>query len=323
MSDLKTEIGANISNYFAQKNITVLEPLPEDETQTRFLGSIWRGIKRFVKKYILTPIFKWVIKSIEALTFVHYNEYFSPGAYIETSHGYTPGHGFYVGGGHVYSHPNESGTPQEYPYLEQRTILGQIFHADSNWYLIRDGQTFLIQDTSRISQWQKLAIQAHDNAKASIEATVILQINQPDIDSQNGTGYLLSVVQIHRIYEDPLGPSIIAYNPIGNDMPYTSDINIRFSEAMDAATINASTVFIDCEGQTVTGTFHYDPVQYLVTFKPESYLEKNKSFTVSVTGGVKGANGRTIKATQTWNFTTNGVSNLFDEANFDEAVFGY
>ncbi len=90
----------------------------------------------------------------------------------------------------------------------------------------------------------------------------------------------------------------------------TSRVTVTFSEAMDAATINGSTVQLrDASNAAVTASVGYDPATQVATLTPTVPLTASSSFTATVRGGssdprVKDRAGNALAATTDWTFTT-------------------
>lgn len=99
------------------------------------------------------------------------------------------------------------------------------------------------------------------------------------------------------------GPPIVyATNPVNNatNVAVSSKITATFSEAMDAATISTGTFTIS----GVAGTVTYSGLT--ATFTPSADLEPSKTYTATITTGVKDLDGSAMEANYTWSFTTGG-----------------
>ena len=82
-------------------------------------------------------------------------------------------------------------------------------------------------------------------------------------------------------------------------------VSITFSEAMDAKTINTSTVSLAGPGTTaVAGTVVYYSGTNVASFTPSVNLAANTIYTATVTTGVKDLKGNAMLASKVWSFTT-------------------
>jgi hypothetical protein len=78
---------------------------------------------------------------------------------------------------------------------------------------------------------------------------------------------------------------------------------------MDSSTITTSTFLLS---GGITGTVSYNSTSKIATFTPSSTLEKNTSYTVTLTTGITNSSGTPLAANYTWTFTTsNSDSNCF------------
>ncbi|MHB8908690.1 MAG: CFI-box-CTERM domain-containing protein [Syntrophales bacterium] len=85
------------------------------------------------------------------------------------------------------------------------------------------------------------------------------------------------------------------------DASLGTTIQATFSDIMDATTINTSTFFMS---GSVTGTVTYDSGTKTAQFKPLKNLEKNTTYTVTLTTGIRNSLGNALASNYTWNFTT-------------------
>lgn len=101
-------------------------------------------------------------------------------------------------------------------------------------------------------------------------------------------------------------PTVKDTSPINNatDVPRNNSITIEFSEAMDPATINSSTVIVKQGTNVVSGTVTYSGTT--ATFTPTNSLLALTNYTVTVTTGAKTLAGIPLSANQVSSFTTGG-----------------
>ena len=105
-------------------------------------------------------------------------------------------------------------------------------------------------------------------------------------------------------------PTITLTDPLNSatNVARNKAIQITFSEAMMASSINAST-FTLVQGTTaVTGNVSYTGTT--ATFTPAIALAANSSFTAKLSTGAKDLAGNALAVDKTWNFTTSATSML-------------
>ncbi len=111
---------------------------------------------------------------------------------------------------------------------------------------------------------------------------------------------------------DSAAPTVASRSPAPGATGVSVDTSVTatFSEAMDAATINASTFELrNASNAVVTATVSYDGATRTATLRPASALAASSSFTATVRGGstdprVKDTAGNALAANATWSFTT-------------------
>ncbi|MHB8773143.1 MAG: CFI-box-CTERM domain-containing protein [Syntrophales bacterium] len=103
------------------------------------------------------------------------------------------------------------------------------------------------------------------------------------------------------------GPTVTATRPATGavDVSLGTEIQVTFSDFMDATTITASTFFVS---GGVTGVVTYDTANKTAQFKPANSLEKNTTYTVTLTNGIRNTLGVALASNYTWSFTTSETS---------------
>ena len=93
-------------------------------------------------------------------------------------------------------------------------------------------------------------------------------------------------------------------------MSADTDVTVKFSEAMDAATVNGSTVELleDPSGPQVPATVSYDAASFTATLNPDDPLSAGVTYRARVRGGstdprVKDVAGNALAGDVTWTFT--------------------
>lgn len=107
---------------------------------------------------------------------------------------------------------------------------------------------------------------------------------------------------------DTTAPTIVTRSPTNGqaNVAINSNVTVTFSEPMDPATINSTTISIapTSGGGAVPATVTYNAATNTATLDPTSDLANNTSYTLTVTTGVKDVAGNALAATSTSTFTT-------------------
>lgn len=109
---------------------------------------------------------------------------------------------------------------------------------------------------------------------------------------------------------DTAPPTVTARTPAPGEtgVALGANVTVTFSEAMDAATIDAGTVELRGPGSTlVTSAVTYNAATLTATLNPNANLEAATSYTATViccAAGVKDVAGNPLAANATWSFTT-------------------
>ncbi len=114
--------------------------------------------------------------------------------------------------------------------------------------------------------------------------------------------------------EDLTRPTITSRSPApgSTGVATSAAIQIGFSEAMKASTINGSTVTVSANGTQVAGSVSYDANTHVATFTPSSALANYQSYSVTVTTGVTDLAGNGLASNDTFSFTTAPAAPAFD-----------
>lgn len=109
---------------------------------------------------------------------------------------------------------------------------------------------------------------------------------------------------------DTTPPAVSLVSPTngGTAVPVSSVVSATFNEAMQSASLTASTFTLrNASNQLVTATVSYNTSNLTATLTPASPLATNTVYTARLTGGstgVKDAAGNPLTADYTWSFTT-------------------
>ena len=114
---------------------------------------------------------------------------------------------------------------------------------------------------------------------------------------------------------DTTAPTISGRTPSPNatGVDPSGNVQVQFSEPMDAATINGSSIRLRKQGagSDVPATVSY--AGNTATLNPSSDLDPNGVYTVTVAGSVADQSGNQLGADDTWSFTTSPpIQNLVD-----------
>ncbi|AJF61765.1 TPA: Ig-like domain-containing protein [Candidatus Woesearchaeota archaeon] len=122
---------------------------------------------------------------------------------------------------------------------------------------------------------------------------------------------------------DTMRPGIVKVSPANNELNVeTQDaVTVRFSEQMDASTINKYTFTVvqrttpengptspDYRSRQIEGIVTYNDLGLIATFTPKEKFTPNQEygnvFTVSITTAVKDLAGNSLSQDYVWSFTT-------------------
>src|SRR5215475_3472878 len=111
---------------------------------------------------------------------------------------------------------------------------------------------------------------------------------------------------------DTTPPTVTSFAPTAgaNNVRIDANVTVTFSEAMDPATVNGSTVELrDSSNALVPATVSYNAGSFTVTLDPHTLLSAGVTYTARVKGGsadprVKDVVGNALAADVTWTFTT-------------------
>ena len=129
-------------------------------------------------------------------------------------------------------------------------------------------------------------------------------------ETYNASNYWVDVVFQEQVGPDETPPTISSRTPASgaSGVATGADVTVTFSEPMNPATINASTVELrDPSSAEVPATVSYSAAQRQATLHPSSALQNSTAYTVTVKGGEGGVAdlaGNPLAADSSWSFTT-------------------
>jgi hypothetical protein len=108
---------------------------------------------------------------------------------------------------------------------------------------------------------------------------------------------------------DQTPPTVISTTPASNatNVSTSTAVSAIFSEVLNGATLDGSTVFMQAGSTTVPATVSYTPGSTIVNLVPSSALAAETQYTVTLKGGatgIKDVSANALVADYTWTFTT-------------------
>lgn len=161
-------------------------------------------------------------------------------------------------------------------------------------------------------------------ATVTYDATTNTATLNPTADLANNVSYTLTVTTAvtdvagnplaanstssFRTIRDTTPPTVLSTSPATGSppVPVNSTVTITFSEPMDPATINGSTVSVRTTtgGTSVAGVVSYNVSTRSAIFTPSAALAANTSYTVTVTTGARDISNNQLAGNFTFSFTT-------------------
>ena len=108
---------------------------------------------------------------------------------------------------------------------------------------------------------------------------------------------------------DNVPPTVVSRSPSpgATGVSVNTTVRIGFSEAMNASTINASTITMAGGGSSIPGAVTYDAGTRIATFTPGVTLATGQTYYVTVTTGVRDVAGNGLASNDVSGFTTEGT----------------
>lgn len=109
---------------------------------------------------------------------------------------------------------------------------------------------------------------------------------------------------------DTTPPSILSTTPHegATNVARSTGISVAFSEAVDAATVNTSTIIVSGGGGIVSGSVSLTSDKKIAVFTPDSALSSGDSITVTMKSTVADVNGNELGTDKNFSFATGAVS---------------
>lgn len=127
-------------------------------------------------------------------------------------------------------------------------------------------------------------------------------------------------------FADPTPPAITGVTPAesSSGASVSTNVTATFSEPMNPATINGTTMTLALSGTPVSATVTYNAGTRTATLDPASNLQLGGTYTATVVGGasgVKDVDGSPLAQSKTWTFTV-GVIKYVSNLSWGQAVNG-
>lgn len=121
------------------------------------------------------------------------------------------------------------------------------------------------------------------------------------------------------VIDEADAPTVLSTSPINGDSEIERNkvVEITFNEAMDAATINATTFTISHGSNEIEGTIAYSGT--IATFTAENSLSAVSEYTATISTGAKSTTGVALASNVVWNFTTGGSTEPLNVVNLGTA----
>ncbi len=131
-----------------------------------------------------------------------------------------------------------------------------------------------------------------------------------DDDNNASQNYSWSFTTATGTTGDVTSPAVSSVTPANNasSVSLSGAITVAFNEAMNASTINATTITLKQGSTAITGTVTYSGTT--ATFTPTAGLVANSVYSGTVTTGAKDVAGNSLAANFTWSFATSTAADV-------------
>ena len=129
-----------------------------------------------------------------------------------------------------------------------------------------------------------------------------------EIRATDAAGSTSSAFNAVRVTVDTAAPAVSGVTPQegATEVALADNVEATFSEAMDPATLNATTFTLveQGSGTTISVTVTYDGATKVATLNPDADLQANATYTATVNTGARDAAGNPLATDTAWSFTT-------------------
>lgn len=123
---------------------------------------------------------------------------------------------------------------------------------------------------------------------------------------------LAAIFSLSFTTRDEIPPSVVSTSPVAgaSGVPVSTTINVTFSEAIDAATLTATSFTLGATsgGAAVSGVIAFNAATNTATLTPSSSLAGSTSYTVTIAGTVKDLAGNAMGSAFSFAFTTADIT---------------
>lgn len=113
---------------------------------------------------------------------------------------------------------------------------------------------------------------------------------------------------------DVTPPTIVSVAPSNGaaDVSVSTSVSIKFSEALDPASVSSSSIVVTRAGGNVSGAINYDAASSTVTFVPTSALQNDVLYTLTVSTAVRDVAGNSLAFAFSSTFRTSAAPPAVD-----------
>lgn len=104
---------------------------------------------------------------------------------------------------------------------------------------------------------------------------------------------------------DTMAPSVVSRSPQADqvDVPVSTDITVTFDESLLPSSVNNTSLTLNVNGLSVSGSVSYDDGTNTIRFTPATALSANSQHTVTIADSIEDLAGNRV-AVNSWSFTT-------------------
>ena len=130
-----------------------------------------------------------------------------------------------------------------------------------------------------------------------------------------GSATPLTVINVNS-GTDTTPPTVVAFAPEGNTVSVSAKITVRFSEAIETTTVDATSFQVVTGGVPITGKISYNSFTRTFTFSPDSPLSNLTTYEVTISGTITDKAGNALGIPTTWSFKTYDLAHTLPQPGF-------
>jgi hypothetical protein len=182
----------------------------------------------------------------------------------------------------------------------------------SSTVFLRDANSVVVSTTLAYNAATKTATLTPSAPLAnSMTYTIVVKGGSAGVKDAAGNALVADATSsFSTVAPDTTPPTVTAFSPTSgaSNVAINTNATVTFSEALNAATVTSSTVFLrDANNVVVASTVAYNAATKIATLTPSAPLGNSKSYTIVVKGGPAGvtdAAGNALVSDATSTFTT-------------------